>query len=92
MARVITGRPTSAAAAAARPLRLATQLQQTLITSLLLQAAEVPGCCSAQPGFSIGRKSQRNSINTPQIKKNFPTLFPARQGSTRACSLLQYQP
>jgi len=38
MARVITGRPTSAAAAAARPLRLATQLQQTLITPLLLQA------------------------------------------------------
>jgi len=66
MARVITGRPSSAAAAAARPLRLATWLQQTLITPLLLQAAEVAGCCSAQPGFSIGGSHSAIPPNIPQ--------------------------
>jgi len=29
---------------------------------------------------------------SPKEKKIFPTLFPARRGSTRACSLLQYEP
>ncbi len=72
MARVITGRPNSAAAAAPRPLHLAAWLQKTLITPLLLQAAEVAGCCSAQPGFSIGRKSQRNVAKRSPRKINVP--------------------
>jgi len=92
MARVITGRPNSAAAAAARPLRLATWVQQTLITPLLLQAAAVAGCCSAQPGFSIGRNSQRNVLNAPPKKNNLSHSVSRQTGEHRACSLLQYQP